>query len=127
MITLMDKLMGLGSGAATAAPTDMSQIKVPQMPMDLAGTIPAANDQISYAGAQKAVDNSVDWGGAAMGLMSGLVGSGGGEQQAPAQIQHLPGMRMGSMAKSIKPEEISRRNWAAQQGPQLGGLMSQKG
>ena len=127
MITLMDKLMGLGAGAAQSAPTDMSQIKVPQQAMDLAGTIPAANDQISYAGAQKAVDGSVDWGGAAMGLMSGLAGSRGGEQQAPAQIQHLPGMRMGSMAKSINPEEISRRNLAAQQGPKLGGLMSQKG
>lgn len=131
MITLMQKLGQLGSPQQTSAPTSMDQIKVPQQPMDLAGTIPAANDQISYAGAQKAVDGNVDWASTGMGLLAGAAGSmGGGQQQQPQQqqqVQHAPQYRGGRSPEAFNAEKISAMRLAQQQAfAKTPGLM-QKG
>lgn len=81
MMDLFNNLMSMGGGAAQAAPTDMSQIKVPVQAMDLSSTVTAANDQIKY-NPQK---EGLDWGAIGQGALKGVAGSLGGRQQSAPQ------------------------------------------
>lgn len=78
---LYSNLMSWGSqgGAASAAPTDMSQIKVQPQAMDLSSTITAANSQLQYDPSA----TGTDWGAIGMGALGGMAGSMGGRQQKP--------------------------------------------
>lgn len=85
MMDLYNSLMTLGSsgGAAQAAPTDMSQIKVPQQAMDLSGVTQAANSQLQY---DPNATPGTDWGAIGMGALGGMAGSMGGRQQKPGGL-----------------------------------------
>lgn len=124
---LFGKLSSLGSGAASAAPTSMSQIQVQPMAMDLSSTIPAANAQVSYQGAADAVANKgMDWGAIGKGALKGVatyLGSQGQQQGGGVAPQGLMA-RGGSPAEEWNAEKLSGLRMANQQRwAQAPGLM----
>lgn len=123
MMDLISKLTGLGG--QPQAPTDMSQIKVPQQAMDLAGTIPVANSQLSYAKAAEDA-SGVDWkrvGLGALGAGAGLLARGGGGSTGQTyQVNQYHG---GREPDPMNAEKFSGANMAGQQKwAQVPGLMS---
>lgn len=129
MMNLFNDLWTRGGGQAApqAAPTDMSQIKVPEQAMDLAGTIPAANSQLDFNAPQP---QGTDWGSIGLSALGGLAQSmgGGGGQQAPApQVQMAPQYRGGATPDPVSAEKLSGLNMGQlQQFAQVGGLLSKR-
>ena len=54
---MMDMFSNLWSRGGTSAPTDMSQIRVQEQPMDLAGTFGIAGNSLDYNQAAQSVAN----------------------------------------------------------------------
>ncbi|CCE60806.1 hypothetical protein tf_53 [Pseudomonas phage tf] len=112
MMDLFQNLWGLG-GAATAAPTDMSQIKVQQQPMDLAGTIPAANEQLSFGKAQEAYQAGQDRNAMInQGLLAASMALGGQKQQQQQPLMQAPAYRGGRAPDPFSAQDISGMNMA---------------
>ena len=122
MMDLFNSLMALGSGgAASAAPTDMSQIKVPQQAMDLAGTIDAANSQLDFNQPQQ----GFDWDTAKKAGILALGSAVGGKPAQQEQMIQAPHYQGGGRPRQFKAEDISGMNRAAlQQFAQAQGLLS---
>lgn len=124
---MMDLFSNLwGRGGAQGAPTDMSQVKVQQQPMDLSSTFPAAGEQVSYQGAAKgAADNSQMndvYKGLALGGASAIAGMHGQQQQPGIMAPRYQGGRGPELtsAEALSGTRLSD----LQKFAQVGGLMS---
>ena len=124
MMDLFQNLWGLGGDAASAAPTDMSQIKVPQQAMDLAGTVDAANSQLDF---NKPTSDSNFGDYAKMGLLALAQGVGGRKQQT---LQPGPSARPyegGRAPEQFNAEQFSGLNMGGlQKFAQVPGIMGQR-
>lgn len=112
MMDLFQNLWAMGGaeGAATAAPTDMSQIKVPEQAMDLAGTVGAANSQLQF---DPAATPGTDWGTMAkMGLMALGNSQPKGQEQPTIRAPQYQG---GRAPEAFKAEDFSGLNMGALQ------------
>lgn len=96
MMDLFGSLMSMGGGTAQAAPTDMSQVKVPVQAMDLSSTVTAANDQVKY----DPQATGTDWGAIGMGALKGAAGSMGG-RQAPQGLMQARGYNGGGQGHEM--------------------------
>lgn len=121
MMDLFNNLWNLGGGAATAAPTDMSQIKVPQQAMDLAGTVDAVNSQLDFNSTQP----GTDWGQVGkIGLLALGQSVGGGQKKEQPLVQ-APQYRGGRRPQATTGEALSGANMASlQKFAQAQGLLS---
>lgn len=71
---MMDMFSNLWNRGGSSAPTDMSQIRVQEQPMDLSGTVGAANSQLDYSkAAQNVADQNAMW--SSLGNAALLAGS----------------------------------------------------
>lgn len=124
MMDLFNNLMSLGSGGSgqaaptwapntpTPAPTDMSQVKVPQQAMDLSGVTQAANSQLQY---NPAATPGTDWSSIGMGILGGVSGSMGGRQQQPQGLMRPKQFDGRGQEHEFKnAREFSQANMAAQ-------------
>ena len=122
MNSLFDNLWTRGGDGA---PTDMSQIKVQQQPMDLAGTIPAANSQLQY---DPSAGGSSIWGNMGRGaMMVGASAIAGMNQpgQAPAMGQAAAQFQGARTPEVMNAEKLSGARLGDQQKfAQMGGLMN---
>ena len=97
MMDLFGSLMSMGGGAAQAAPTDMSQVKVPVQAMDLSSTVTAANSQLQY----DPQATGTDWGAIGMGALKGVAGSMGGRQKSPQGLMQARGYSGGGQGHEM--------------------------
>lgn len=112
----------MGTGQSMAAPTDMSQIKVPQMPIDPA-SVPAATGANAAAKLPQMIENAPKSSGLldamAMGGLAALGGGGGQEQPAP-MVQAAP-FRGSALFQNPGAESFSNHRVGA---PNLRGLLN---
>lgn len=114
MMDLFQNLWAMG-GAPTGAPTDMSQIQVQPQAMDLAGTIPAANSQLSFADAQASHQAGLDK--QAMinqGLLAASMAIGGQKKPQQQQLIQAPRFQGGRTPDPFTAEQFSGMNMAGQ-------------
>lgn len=114
MMDLFQNLWGLG-GPTQDAPTDMSQIKVQPQAVDLAGTIPQANQSLDFKQAQDDYQTGLE---NQQVLMNGLLGAarsiGAGRKQQQQQLHDAPTYRGGRAPEAFLAEQISGMNMAGQ-------------
>ncbi|UMO76449.1 hypothetical protein DNAM_210 [Pseudomonas phage BroderSalsa] len=121
MMDLFNNLYNRGS----SAPTDMSQVRVPQQAMDLSGVTGAANSQINY---DPNAGSNGSWDGAMKGLMYGgasaIAGMNQGGNKQVMQGSDAAAFRGASLPDQMNAEKLSGARLASgQQFAKVGGLM----
>ena len=131
MMDMFNNLWSMG-GSTQSAPTNMSQIKVQQQPMDLAGTIGAANSQIDYGqAAQSVADRNAMWGSMAQaGLMAGASALANSNANAKPQGPQASSSKFDGarLPDATNAEKLSAARLSdMQQFAQAGGLLNAAG
>lgn len=128
MMDLFGSLWNAG-GSSQAAPTNMSQIKVPEQAMDLAGVTGAANSQLDYNNSQAPM-GSMDgmWKGLMYGGASAIAGMNQGGKTSAAPVSSPERFSGARLPEQMNSEKLSAaRLGQAQAFPQVAGLMNASG